>query len=300
MAVATTPDIEHLPAEEVLAYAVDRWHPRLYVACSFQKEASVIMDMLLRIEPEARFFTLDTGVLFEETYETKRALEERYGIEVDVYRGISLRRQAELHGDELWNRDPDACCDIRKVTPLQEALSDVDAWIAGLRRDQSPTRAGTPKLLWAELHARGFKVEVLDGDVVRTNLSKGLGFSKEDRDTNIRRIAFVADLLSRNGVVAITAAISPYREIRDEARELMGDRFIEIYVKASVEECARRDVKGLYEKAMRGELKEFTGVSDPYEEPLDPELVCDTETESPEESAAKVIAFLEARVKVPA
>jgi len=170
-------------------------------------------------------------------------------------------------------------------------------WFTGLSGAGKSTIAG---IVEAELHARGFKVEVLDGDVVRTNLSKGLGFSKEDRDTNIRRIAFVADLLSRNGVVAITAAISPYREIRDEARELMGDRFIEIYVKASVEECARRDVKGLYEKAMRGELKEFTGVSDPYEEPLDPELVCDTETESPEESAAKVIAFLESRVEVPA
>ena len=170
-------------------------------------------------------------------------------------------------------------------------------WFTGLSGAGKSTIAG---IVEADLRERGFKVEVLDGDVVRTNLSKGLGFSKEDRDTNIRRIAFVADLLSRNGVVAITAAISPYREIRDEARELMGDRFIEIYVKASVEECARRDVKGLYEKAMRGELKEFTGVSDPYEEPLDPELVCDTETESPEESAAKVIAFLESRVEVPA
>ena len=100
-----------------------------------------------------------------------------------------------------------------------------------------------------ELEARGSKLEILDGDVVRTNLSKGLGFSKEDRDTNIRRIAFVADLLSRNGVPVITAAISPYRELRDEARELMGDRFIEVFVKASVEVCAERDVKGLYEKA---------------------------------------------------
>jgi adenylyl-sulfate kinase len=170
-------------------------------------------------------------------------------------------------------------------------------WFTGLSGAGKSTIAG---IVEAELRERGFKVEVLDGDVVRTNLSKGLGFSKEDRDTNIRRIAFVADLLSRNGVVAITAAISPYREIRDEARELMGDRFIEIHVKASVEECARRDVKGLYEKAMRGEIKEFTGVSDPYEEPLDPELVCHTETESPEESAAKVIAFLESRVEVPA
>ena len=126
---------------------------------------------------------------------------------------------------------------------------------------------------------------MLDGDVVRENLSKGLGFSKEDRDTNIRRIAFVADLLSRNGVPVITAAISPYREIRDEARELMGDRFIEVFVKASVEVCAERDVKGLYEKAFTGEIKEFTGVSDPYEPPLNPELTLDTEHDSAEESA---------------
>src|SRR5215467_5595140 len=132
-----------------------------------------------------------------------------------------------------------------------------------------------------ELLARGSKLEVLDGDVVRENLSKGLGFSKEDRDTNIRRIAFVADLLSRNGVPVITAAISPYREIRDEARQLMGDRFIEVFVKASVEVCAERDVKGLYEKAFKGEIKEFTGVSDPYEPPLNPAGVCDTENESP-------------------
>src|SRR5438128_12644867 len=148
MAIAVPPDLEPATAEEVLAYAAERFHPRLFVACSFQKEASVIMDMLLRIEPEARFFTLDTGVLFEETYETKRVLEERYGIEVDVYRGISLERQAALHGEALWNRDPDACCDIRKVTPLQEALGDVDAWIAGLRRDQSPSREATAKLQW--------------------------------------------------------------------------------------------------------------------------------------------------------
>src|SRR5215203_4425355 len=123
-----------------------------------------------------------------------------------------------------------------------------------------------------ELRKRGSNLEVLDGDVVRENLSKGLGFSKEDRDTNIRRIAFVANLLSRNGVPVITAAISPYKAIRDEAREMMGDRFIEVYVNATVDTCAERDVKGLYAKARAGEIKEFTGVSDPYEEPLDPEL----------------------------
>ncbi|HMA26565.1 MAG: adenylyl-sulfate kinase [Solirubrobacterales bacterium] len=151
-----------------------------------------------------------------------------------------------------------------------------------------------------ELRERGSRVEVLDGDVIRENLSKGLGFSKEDRDTNIRRIAFVADLLSRNGVPVITAAISPYREIRDEARELMGDRFIEVFVKASVEVCAERDVKGLYEKAFKGEIKEFTGVSDPYEPPLNPELTLDTEHQSVEDSAAKTLGLLEERQLIPA
>ena len=137
-----------------------------------------------------------------------------------------------------------------------------------------PARRRSPELLEGHLRERGSKLEILDGDVVRENLSKGLGFSKEDRDTNIRRIAFVADLLSRNGVPVITAAISPYAEIRDEARELMGDRFVEVYVKASVDTCAERDVKGLYAKAFAGEIKEFTGVSDPYEAPENPEFVC--------------------------
>jgi adenylylsulfate kinase len=170
-------------------------------------------------------------------------------------------------------------------------------WFTGLSGAGKSTIA---EIVEAELRKRGTKVEVLDGDVVRTNLSKGLGFSKEDRDIDIRRIAFVADLLSRNDVVAITAAISPYRAIRDEARELMGDRFVEVYVKASVDECARRDVKGLYEKAFKGEIKEFTGVSDPYEPPLDPEVVVDTENETPEESAATVLAYLDSRVEVAA
>jgi adenylylsulfate kinase len=153
--------------------------------------------------------------------------------------------------------------------------------------------------LQEELQRRGSKVEILDGDIVRENLSKGLGFSKEDRDTNIRRIAFVADLLSRNGVPVITAAISPYQEIRDEAREMMDGRFIEAYVKVSLEEAERRDVKGLYAKARAGEIKEFTGVSDPYEAPENPELVLDTENQSPEESAQQIIAYLEERDLIP-
>src|SRR5437899_751403 len=170
-------------------------------------------------------------------------------------------------------------------------------WFTGLSGSGKTT---ITNLLVRELLARGSKLEVLDGDIVRENLSKGLGFSKEDRDTNIRRIAFVANLLSRNGVPVITAAISPYREIRDEARQMMDDRFIETYVKASVEACEERDVKGLYAKARSGEIKEFTGVSDPYEAPENPEIVCETEEETPEESAGKIIEYLEARGLLPA
>src|ERR671914_2561963 len=169
-------------------------------------------------------------------------------------------------------------------------------WFTGLSGSGKTTIAHEVenKLLEA-----GVPVEVLDGDVVRENLSKGLGFSKEDRDTNIRRIAFVANLLSKHGTPVITAAISPYREIRDEARELMDGRMVEAYVKASVEECERRDVKGLYKKARAGEIKEFTGVSDPYEPPENPELVLETEQQSPEESARQILAYLEERGLLP-
>ncbi|HZT54074.1 MAG TPA: phosphoadenylyl-sulfate reductase [Gaiellaceae bacterium] len=145
MSAAAAPELEHLTAEELLGHMVERFHPRLYVACSFQKEASVIMDMLLRIEPSARFFVIDTGELFPETYDTWRRVEAHYGIKVDVYRGDTSR-----HG--LWETDPDACCGMRKVNPLDEALSGVDAWVTGLRREQSPTRAGTPKLAWDKRH----------------------------------------------------------------------------------------------------------------------------------------------------
>ncbi|HEY5052414.1 MAG TPA: adenylyl-sulfate kinase [Solirubrobacterales bacterium] len=169
-------------------------------------------------------------------------------------------------------------------------------WFTGLSGAGKTTIS---EILETQLRERGSKLEILDGDIVRENLSKGLGFSKEDRDINIRRIAFVADLLSRNGVPVITAAISPYTEIRDEARAKMGERFIEVYVKASVDTCAERDVKGLYAKAFSGEIKEFTGVSDPYEAPENPEVVCDTENETAEESAQKLLAFLEQRDLIP-
>ena len=132
------------------------------------------------------------------------------------------------------------------------------------------------------------KIEVLDGDVVRTNLSKGLGFSKEDRDTNIRRIAFVCHLLSRNGAIAVAAAISPYRAIRDEARAMIGN-FVEVFANCPVEECMQRDVKGLYRKALAGQIKQFTGIDDPYEAPLKPEVVCNTAEETVEESVERIL-----------
>ena len=134
----------------------------------------------------------------------------------------------------------------------------------------------------------GVPVEILDGDVVRENLSKGLGFSKEDRDINIRRIAFVAHLLQRNGVFVLTAAISPYRAIREEARAMIKD-FVEVYAEAPLEVCEERDVKGLYAKARAGEIKGFTGIDDPYEPPPRPEVTCKTDQETVEESAQKVI-----------
>ncbi len=147
-----------------------------------------------------------------------------------------------------------------------------------------------------QLKARGVKVEVLDGDEVRTNLSKGLGFSKEDRDTNIRRIGYVARLLSRNGVGVIVAAISPYKEIRAEVRKDIEDNgaaFVEVFVKASLDTLVQRDVKGLYKKAIAGEITNFTGVSDPYEAPENPEILVSSDTEAIAESAAKIIDHLE-------
>ncbi|MEP6515510.1 adenylyl-sulfate kinase [Microcoleus vaginatus] len=162
-------------------------------------------------------------------------------------------------------------------------------WFTGLSGSGKTTIS---KALEPELKARGCKVEILDGDVVRTNLSKGLGFSQEDRDTNIRRIGFVAHLLSRNGVAVMTAAISPYRAIRDEIRA-MEPNFVEVYITAPLEVCEGRDVKGLYAKARAGEIKGFTGIDDPYEEPLNPEIICYTERESVEESVKKVLSKLE-------
>src|SRR6266545_7484201 len=165
-------------------------------------------------------------------------------------------------------------------------------WFTGLSGSGKSTIA---HVVGPELDQRGLIVEYLDGDSVRRHLSKGLGFSKEDRDTNIERIGWVASRLTRQGGAVIAAAISPYEETRRKARELVEPfgAFVEVHIKASVDECARRDVKGLYAKAFAGEIKGFTGVDDPYEDPSDPELVLDTEANEPEESARLIVERLE-------
>ena len=172
------------------------------------------------------------------------------------------------------------------------ALTGFTVWFTGLSGAGKTTIAD---IVGPELERRGRLVEYLDGDVVRTHLSKGLGFSKEDRDTNIERIGWVASRLTRHGAAVLVSAISPYADTRQRARMLVEEfgPFVEVYVSTPVEECARRDIKGLYAKAFAGEIKEFTGVSDPYEEPASPELTIRTEEHEPEESARMVVETLE-------
>jgi len=164
----------------------------------------------------------------------------------------------------------------------------VTLWLTGLPCSGKTTVSG---LVAGQLRNAGSEVELLDADIVRQNLTKGLGFTREDRDENIRRIGFVCHLLTRHGVVAISAAISPYRAVREEVRRLIGS-FLEIYVNCPLEVCIQRDVKGMYKKALAGELAHFTGISDPYEEPLKPDVVLFTDRETPQESARKVLHLL--------
>jgi adenylylsulfate kinase len=176
-------------------------------------------------------------------------------------------------------------------------LRGVTVWFTGLSGAGKSTISAA---LEDRLRERGLPVELLDGDVVREKLNKGLGFSKEDRDVNIRRIGFVADLLTRHGVIVLVAAISPYRSVRDEVRATIG-RFVEVHVRASLDTLMERDVKGLYRKALAGEISNFTGISDPYEEPLAPELIIDTDRgQSVELSVARVLDVLEDTGHIPA
>jgi adenylylsulfate kinase len=160
----------------------------------------------------------------------------------------------------------------------------VTVWLTGL---SGAGKSTITEALQAKLIAEGYSIEVLDGDIVRTNLTKGLGFSKEDRDENIRRIGFVSNLLTRHGVIVLVSAISPYREIREEVRGKIGN-FVEVFVNAPLNVCEDRDVKGLYKRARAGEIKSFTGIDDPYEPPCNPEVECRTDLETLEESVAKV------------
>jgi len=173
-------------------------------------------------------------------------------------------------------------------------------WFTGMSGAGKSTLTG---LLHEEFKQRGYKVEVLDGDVVRTHLSRGLSFSKEDRDINIRRIGFVCDLLSRNGVIAMSAAISPYASVRQECRALVeshGTAFVEVYCKASLDALVERDVKGLYKKALAGEIENFTGVTDPYEEPENPDVLVRSDSETVEESLQKILQYLTDRELIDA
>ena len=161
-------------------------------------------------------------------------------------------------------------------------------WFTGLSGSGKSTLS---EIIERRLKEHGCNVEILDGDIVRTHLSKGLGFSREDRDTNIKRIAFVASLLTRNGVMCISAAIAPYREAREWARREVGD-FVEVYVKCPIEVCRQRDVKGLYKLVDEGKIKNFTGVDDPYEEPDHPEVVVESDKETPTESVTRIFTKL--------
>ena len=406
------------PASSLLAWALNTYGDSFALACSFQKEDLVILDIAARVNPKVRVFTLDTGRLHEETYQMMEEVRSRYGVVIEPCfpDREEVERMVTLHGPNLFYESAEKrhlCCDLRKTRPLGRKLRELRAWATGLRREQSSTRAHIPKVEevdgvvkispladWTAsqveeytrenrlpvhpLYSRGFpsigcapctraiqpgederagrwwweqsnkecgihfaddgsvrrnvtakqneeqdlgnfmhkgftlwftglsgagkstlsqmvarrlrecgaEVELLDGDVVRTRLSKGLGFSKEDRDENIRRIGFVCELLSNHGVIAIAAAISPYRALRDEVRRSVAN-FVEIYVECPIEVLAERDVKGLYRKALAGEISNFTGVSDPYEPPLAPAVTVNSSRETPEQSLDRIWATLE-------
>jgi adenylyl-sulfate kinase len=209
--------------------------------------------------------------------------------------------ESERAGRWWWEEDAKKECgihfapdgsvarDMVKEAETTEMHKGFTLWFTGM---SGAGKSTISRLLELKLRQLGARVEVLDGDVVRTHLSKGLGFSKQDRDENVRRIGFVCELLARHGVIAVAAAISPYRDVRDEVRARIPN-FVEVYVECPVEVLAERDVKGLYRRALAGEIAQFTGINDPYEPPLTPEVTVNSSRESPEESVEKIWATLE-------
>lgn len=210
------------------------------------------------------------------------------------YHGPDHRLFSEFRAFDLFGREANlGPIAYGTLAAPARGMDGLCVWLTGLSGSGKSTIG---RLAAGQLRDLGHRVEVLDGDDVRQNLSSDLGFSREDRDKNVNRLAWVSDLLSRNGVIVFVAAVSPFREPRQAARARMGKRFVEVYVRASVEECERRDVKGLYQRARSGEIEAFTGVSDPYEEPPAPELLVETEQETPEDSAARLVALVEERL----
>lgn len=209
------------------------------------------------------------------------------------FHGPDHRLFSRMIAHDLCDRTPNLGPIADADPPSEAPRRGICLWLTGLSGSGKSTVA---RLVARRLHERGQRVEVLDGDAVRRNLCPELGFSREDRDTNVGRLAWVAERLVDHGVIVIVAAISPYRAARDDARHALGDDFAEIFVSASVDACERRDVKGLYARARSGELSDFTGVSDPYERPDEPEIVLDTEHEPPHRSAARVVALVEQRL----
>jgi adenylyl-sulfate kinase len=210
------------------------------------------------------------------------------------YHGPDHRLFSRFRAFELHGRRPNlGPISYGTLAAPARGMDGLCVWLTGLSGSGKST---VGRLAAGQLRDHGHRVEVLDGDDLRQNLSADLGFSREDRNKNVHRIAWVADLLSRNGVITFVAAVSPFREPREDARARMGKRFVEVYVRATVEECERRDVKGLYQRARAGQIQGFTGVSDPYEEPTSPDLLIDTETEDAEQSATRLVELVEERL----
>ena len=210
------------------------------------------------------------------------------------FHGPDHRLFSTFRGFDVYDHEPNlGPIAFGTLAAPTRGMDGLCVWLTGLSGSGKST---VGRLAAGQLRDLGHRVEVLDGDDVRQNLCSDLGFSREDRDENVHRLAWVSDLLTRNGVITFVAAVSPFREPRDAARARMGKRFAEVYVKASVDECERRDVKGLYQRARAGLIEGFTGVSDPYEEPLSADLVIDTEHELVDESVAKLVALVEERL----